>query len=290
MGWFKKARRTLGSGGKLDVPKGLWTKCDQCGEIIYRKELESQFHICSKCGFHFRIGIDNYLEIITDGGFLEEFDSTIKSKDPLGFVDSKKYTDRLKAAQAKTGMVEAVRTGLVEIDGRQVVLAVLDFSFLGGSMGSAVGEKIARATRRAVELRLPLVIISSSGGARMQEGILSLMQLAKTSARLAELREAGLLFISVVTHPTTGGVTASFAMLGDVIVAEPGALVGFAGPRVIMETIGQELPEGFQRSEFLLEKGFIDIIALRSELKQTLTTLFNHLLNESETIPGPDPA
>lgn len=290
MGWFKKVRRTLGSGGKLDVPRGLWTKCDQCGEIIYRKELESQFHICSKCGFHFRIGIDNYLEIITDGGFLEEFDSTLKSKDPLGFVDSKKYTDRLKAAQAKTGMLEAVRTGLVEIDGRQVILAVLDFSFLGGSMGSAVGEKIARATRRAVELRLPLVIISASGGARMQEGILSLMQLAKTSARLAELREAGLLFISIVTHPTTGGVTASFAMLGDVIVAEPGALIGFAGPRVIMETIGQELPEGFQRSEFLLEKGFIDIIALRSELKQTLTTLFNHLLNESDTVPGPDPA
>ncbi len=290
MGWFKKVRRSLGSGEKLDVPKGLWTKCDQCGEIIYRKELEAQFHICSKCGFHFRIGIDAYLEILTDGGFLEEFDSTIRSKDPLGFVDSKKYTDRLKAAQAKTGMMEAVRTGLVEIDGRQVILSVLDFSFLGGSMGSAVGEKIARATKRATELRLPLVIISSSGGARMQEGILSLMQLAKTSARLAELREAGLLFISVVTHPTTGGVTASFAMLGDVIVAEPGALVGFAGPRVIMETIGQELPEGFQRSEFLLEKGFVDIIALRSELKQTLTTLFNHLLNESETVSESDPA
>ncbi len=290
MGWFNKVRRSLGSGEKLDVPKGLWTKCDQCGEIIYRKELEAQFHICSKCGFHFRIGIDAYLEILTDGGFLEEFDSKIRSKDPLGFVDSKKYTDRLKAAQAKTGMMEAVRTGLVEIDGRQVILSVLDFSFLGGSMGSAVGEKIARATQRATELRLPLVIISSSGGARMQEGILSLMQLAKTSARLAELREAGLLFISVVTHPTTGGVTASFSMLGDVIVAEPGALIGFAGPRVIMETIGQELPEGFQRSEFLLEKGFIDIIALRSELKQTLTTLFNHLLNESETVPGPDPA
>ncbi len=290
MGWFNKVRRSLGSGEKLDVPKGLWTKCDQCGEIIYRKELEAQFHICSKCGFHFRIGIDAYLEILTDGGFLEEFDSKIRSKDPLGFVDSKKYTDRLKAAQAKTGMMEAVRTGLVEIEGRQVVLAALDFAFLGGSMGSAVGEKIARATQRATERRLPLVIISSSGGARMQEGILSLMQLAKTSARLAELREAGLLFISVVTHPTTGGVTASFAMLGDVIVAEPGALIGFAGPRVIMETIGQELPEGFQRSEFLLEKGFVDIIALRSELKQTLTTLFNHLLNESETVPGPDPA
>ncbi len=277
MGWFKKVRRTLGSGGKLDVPKGLWSKCDQCGEIIYRKELEAQSHICSKCGFHFRIGITDYLEILTDGGFLEEFDVKLRSKDPLGFVDSKKYTDRLKAAQAKTDMFEAVRCGLVEIDGRKLILSVLDFSFLGGSMGSAVGEKIARATQQAIKRKLPLVIVSASGGARMQEGILSLMQLAKTSARLAELRAAGLLFISVITHPTTGGVTASFAMLGDVNVAEPGALIGFAGPRVIMETIGQELPEGFQRSEFLLERGFIDVIASRNELKQTLTTLFNHL-------------
>ncbi len=277
MGWFKKVRRTLGSGGKLDVPKGLWSKCDQCGEIIYRKELEAQSHICAKCGFHFRIGIEDYLEILTDGGFLEEFDVKLRSKDPLGFVDSKKYTDRLKAAQAKTDMFEAVRCGLVEIDGRKLIISVLDFSFLGGSMGSAVGEKIARATQQAIKRKLPLVIVSASGGARMQEGILSLMQLAKTSARLAELRAAGLLFISVITHPTTGGVTASFAMLGDVNVAEPGALIGFAGPRVIMETIGQELPEGFQRSEFLLERGFIDVIASRNELKQTLTTLFNHL-------------
>jgi len=277
MGWFKKVRRTLGSGGKLDVPEGLWTKCDQCGEIIYRKELEAQSHICSKCGFHFRIGITDYLEILTDGGFLEEFDTRLRSKDPLGFVDSKKYSDRLKAAQSKTDMLEAVRCGLVDINGRKVILAVLDFSFLGGSMGSAVGEKIARATQQAVKRGLPLVIVSASGGARMQEGILSLMQLAKTSARLAELREAGLLFISVITHPTTGGVTASFAMLGDVNVAEPGALIGFAGPRVIMETIGQELPEGFQRSEFLLEKGFVDVIASRDELKQTLVTIFDHL-------------
>jgi acetyl-CoA carboxylase carboxyl transferase subunit beta len=277
MGWFKKVRRTLGSGGKLDVPGGLWSKCDQCGEIIYRKELEAQSHICSKCGFHFRIGIADYLDILTDGGFLEEFDMKLRSKDPLGFVDSKKYTDRLKAAQSKTDMYEAVRCGVVEIDGRKVVLSVLDFAFLGGSMGSAVGEKIARATRQAINRKLPLVIVSASGGARMQEGILSLMQLAKTSARLAELRAAGLLFISVITHPTTGGVTASFAMLGDVIVAEPGALIGFAGPRVISETIGEELPEGFQRSEFLLEKGFIDVITARNELKQTLTTIFRHL-------------
>jgi acetyl-CoA carboxylase carboxyl transferase subunit beta len=288
MGWFNKVRRTLGAGGKLDVPEGLWTKCDQCDEIIYRKELEAQSHICSKCGFHFRIGIADYLEILTDSGFHEEFDIKLRSKDPLGFVDSKKYSDRLKAAQSKTNMFEAVRCGLVEIDGRELILAVLDFSFLGGSMGSAVGEKIARATQQAIKRELPLVIVSASGGARMQEGILSLMQLAKTSARLAELRQAGLLFISVITHPTTGGVTASFAMLGDVNVAEPGALIGFAGPRVIMETIGQELPEGFQRSEFLLEKGFVDVIASRNELKQTLTTIFNHL-DGSGTDPAASP-
>lgn len=290
MGWFKKVRRTLGSGEKLDVPKGLWTKCENCGEIIYRKELETQFHICSKCGYHFRIGIPEYLEILTDGGFIEEYDAKMRSKDPLGFVDSKKYTDRIKAAQSKTSMVEATRTGLAEIDGYRVVLALLDFSFLGGSMGSVVGEKIARATRRALDMRLPLVILSASGGARMQEGILSLMQLAKTSARLAEFREAGLLFISIITHPTTGGVSASFAMLGDVIVAEPGALIGFAGPRVIRETIGEELPEGFQTSEFVLEKGFVDVIAPRSELKKTVSNLFGHLLDDSRSDNGPDPS
>lgn len=287
MGWFKKVRRTLGSGEKLDVPRGLWTKCDQCGEITYRKELEAQFHICSKCGYHFRIGIPEYLQILSDDGFLEEFDARMKSKDPLGFIDSKKYTERLKAAQSMTGMADAVRTGVVEMNGRMVVLCILDFSFLGGSMGSVVGEKIARATQKAKERRFPLVILSSSGGARMQEGILSLMQLAKTSARLAEFKEAGLLFISILTHPTTGGVTASFAMLGDVILAEPGALIGFAGPRVIRETIGQELPEGFQTSEFVLEHGFVDILTPRNELKETVTTLFNHLL-DSDSSTGSD--
>lgn len=280
MGWFRKVRRTLGSGERLDVPKGLWTKCDKCGEIIYRKELEAHFHICSKCGHHFRIGVPEYLAIVTDSGFVEEFDLRMKPKDPLGFVDSKKYTDRLKKQQRATKMLEAVRTGEVVIGGYRAMLAVLDFSFLGGSMGSVVGEKIARATRSATEQRLPLVIISASGGARMQEGIFSLMQLAKTSGRLAEHRQAGLAYISVMTHPTTGGVTASFAMLGDVNVAEPGALIGFAGPRVIKETIGEELPEGFQRSEFLLEHGFVDIIVPRSELKKTLITLLNHLIGE----------
>ena len=281
MGWFRKVRRSLGSGERRDVPKGLWTKCDNCGEIIYRKQLEEQFYVCDNCGHHFRIGSSDFLRILTDGGIEEEFDAGMRSKDPLGFVDSKKYTDRLKQAQDKTAMPEAVRTGVVRIEGRSVVFAILDFSFLGGSMGSVVGEKIARAVLQAIDRRYPLVILSSSGGARMQEGILSLMQMAKTSARLGQLRQEGLPFISIVTHPTTGGVTASFAMLGDVIVAEPGALIGFAGPRVIKQTIGQDLPEGFQTSEFVLEHGFIDILSPRSQLKATIALLLQHLVDGS---------
>jgi acetyl-CoA carboxylase carboxyl transferase subunit beta len=279
MGWFRKVRRSLGSGERRDVPKGLWTKCDQCGEIIYRKQLEEQFHVCDNCGHHFRIGNTDFLKILTDNGFEEEFDAGMRSRDPLGFVDSKKYTDRLKQAQDKTSMTEAVRTGVVHIEGRAVVLAIMDFSFLGGSMGSVVGEKIARAILQAIERHCPLVILSSSGGARMQEGILSLMQMAKTSARLGQLRQEGLPFISILTHPTTGGVTASFAMLGDVIVAEPGALIGFAGPRVIKQTIGQDLPEGFQTSEFVLEHGFVDVLSPRGELKHTVAMLLQHLVD-----------
>lgn len=285
MGWFKKVRRSLQGDERLEVPRGLWTKCDQCGEIIYRKALEEHFHICDNCGHHFRIGASEYLDILTDGGLEEEFDRDIRSKDPLDFVDSKKYTDRLKKAREKTGMEEAVKTGLVRLDGRPVVIAALDFHFLGGSMGSAVGEKIARATRQATARELPLVILSASGGARMQEGLYSLMQMAKTSALLGRHRQAGLPFISILTHPTTGGVTASFAMLGDVIIAEPGALIGFAGPRVIKETIGQDLPEGFQTSEFLLEHGFVDIIVPRSELRETVARLLAHLVDGS--IPEP---
>jgi len=282
MGWFKKVRRTLGSGEKLDVPKGLWTKCDKCGEIIYRKELEANYHICGKCGSHFRVGIAEYLSVLADNGFEKEFDQKMKSKDPLGFVDSKKYTDRLKKSQEATKMPDAVRTGEITIGGYRAVIAILDFAFMGGSMGSVVGEKIARATTRATEMRVPLIIVSASGGARMQEGILSLMQLAKTSSRLAVHRNAGLPFISILTHPTTGGVTASFAMLGDVNVAEPGALIGFAGPRVIKETIGEELPEGFQTSEFVQEHGFIDIIVPRNELKKTIITLLKHLFSRQD--------
>ncbi|MFO7768457.1 MAG: acetyl-CoA carboxylase, carboxyltransferase subunit beta [bacterium] len=279
MGWFKKVRRKLQGGERLEVPRGLWTKCEQCGEIIYRKALEEHSHICDNCGHHFRIGAGEYLEILTDDGLEEEFDPGIRSKDPLGFVDSKKYTDRLEKAREKTGMEEAVKTGLARLDGRRVVVAILDFSFLGGSMGSAVGEKIARATRQATQRGLPLIILSASGGARMQEGLYSLMQMAKTSALLGRHRQAGPPFISILTHPTTGGVTASFAMLGDVIVAEPGALIGFAGPRVIKETIGQDLPEGFQTSEFLLEHGFVDIIARRDELRPTVARLLAHLVD-----------
>jgi acetyl-CoA carboxylase carboxyl transferase subunit beta len=279
MGWFRKARKRLASGQKRDVPQGLWTKCEGCGEVIYTRQLEENAHICPECGRHFRIGIEPYLTILTDRGFEEEFDARLRSIDPLGFTDSKRYTDRLRQAHEKTGLEEAVRTGRVRIEGRDVIMALMDFSFLGGSMGSAVGEKIARATQRATAERLPLIILSASGGARMQEGILSLMQMAKTSGRLARHREAGLPFLSILTHPTTGGVTASFAMLGDVIVAEPGALIGFAGPRVIRETIGQELPEDFQTSEFLLEHGFVDVIASRDRLRETVALLLSHLLD-----------
>jgi acetyl-CoA carboxylase carboxyl transferase subunit beta len=279
MGWFRKARKRLAAGQKRDVPQGLWTKCEGCGEVIYTRQLEENAHICPECGRHFRIGIEPYLTILTDRGFEEEYDARLRSIDPLGFTDSKRYTDRLRQAHEKTGLEEAVRTGRVRIEGRDVVVALMDFSFLGGSMGSAVGEKIARATQRATTERLPLIILSASGGARMQEGILSLMQMAKTSGRLARHREAGLPFLSILTHPTTGGVTASFAMLGDVIVAEPGALIGFAGPRVIRETIGQELPEDFQTSEFLLEHGFVDVIASRDRLRETVALLLSHLLD-----------
>jgi acetyl-CoA carboxylase carboxyl transferase subunit beta len=277
MGWFRKARRKLGGGERREPPQGLWSKCEGCGGVIYTRQLQENAHVCPDCGRHFRIGIKEYLEILTDDGFEEEFDARLRSVYPLGFTDSKRYLDRLRQAHEKTGLQEAVRTGQARLEGRPLVLALMDFSFLGGSMGSAVGEKIARGTEQATRRRFPLVILSASGGARMQEGILSLMQMAKTSARLARHREASLPFISVLTHPTTGGVTASFAMLGDVIVAEPGALIGFAGPRVIRETIGQELPPGFQTSEFLIEHGFVDVLVGRDRLRETVVRLLHHL-------------
>lgn len=277
MEWFRKVKMGLKAQDKRPIPDGVWVKCDTCGDIIFKKELAQNFWVCSKCGFHFRIRSSDYVRILSDDGTFDEFHRTMTAVDPLKFKDSKKYNDRLKDAMKKTGLSEASRTGYGKIDGRPIVLGILAFDFLGGSMGSVVGEKIARATERALQEKIPLIIVSCSGGARMQEGALSLMQMAKTSARLAQLSEAGVPYISVLTHPTTGGVAASFAMLGDIIIAEPGALIGFAGPRVIEQTIGQELPEGFQRSEFLLEHGFIDVITSRKELKSTISTLVSHL-------------
>jgi len=270
MDWFKRKKETLKPSEKKELPDGLWVKCDNCGEIIYKKELEKKYYVCPKCDYHFRIGYDIYVSILFDEGTFEEFNRNIKSTDPLSFKDSKKYSDKYKATVKKTGLNEAVVTGVGRIEKHQVVMALMDFRFLGGSMGSVVGEKISRAIDKAIELKCPLIILSSSGGARMHEGILSLMQLAKTSAKLARLSQRGLPYISLLTNPTTGGTTASYAMLGDIIIAEPKAMVGFAGPRVIEKTIGKKLPEGFQRAEFLLEHGMIDMIVERKDQRETL--------------------
>jgi acetyl-CoA carboxylase carboxyl transferase subunit beta len=278
MAWFRRSKENIESSGvKKDIPGGLWSKCEKCGELIHHKQLVSNFYTCIKCDYHFRIGSVEYIPILLDTGSFRETDAKMKSADPLKFVDSKKYTERVAEAVKKTGLSDAVRTGFGKIDTRDIVFACMDFKFIGGSMGTVVGEKIARAVDRARKNKRPLIIISSSGGARMMEGALSLMQLAKTSARLAQLDEAGVPYISILTDPTTGGVTASFAMLGDVNIAEPGALIGFAGPRVIKQTIGKDLPDGFQRSEFLLEHGFIDMIVHRKNIKQTVSVLLAHL-------------
>jgi len=272
MAWFKRTKKGLLSTEKKDIPDGLWTKCPACSEFLYRRELEKNFWVCKKCGYHFRVSSDVYLKIIMDEGY-EEFNENLRSNDPLRFKALKKYSEQIKSAVTKTGMNEAIRTVIGTIGGIGVVMGVMDFRFIGGSMGSVVGEKVARAVDRAIELERPLIIISQSGGARMMEGVLSLMQMAKTSARLTKLHEKGLPYISIMADPTTGGTTASYAMLGDIHIAEPGALIGFAGPRVIKQTIGQDLPEGFQRAEFLLEKGFVDIVCKRSELRDLLIRL-----------------
>jgi len=273
--WFRRRsiRPERSDSKKVSVPEGLWIKCNNCAEIVYSKEIERNLKVCPKCDYHFRITARERIELLVDPGTFSEFDGQIQSEDPLGFKDSQKYRDRLKAARKKTGLNDAVISGVCTLDGVQVVVSVFDFFFMGGSMGSVVGEKITRAAEKAVEERCGLIVISSSGGARMQEGALSLMQMAKTSAALARLRRERLPFISVLTDPTTGGVTASFAMLGDVNLAEPKALIGFAGPRVIEQTIRQELPEGFQRSEFVLQHGMIDRIVNRKELKKTIVNL-----------------
>lgn len=272
--WFRRTKKGLLSTKKKVIPDGLWIKCPNCSEFLYKRELERNFWICTQCQYHFRISSKEYFNILVDGEY-DEFNAHIKSNDPLKFKDSKKYTDRLKEARAKTGLNDAVVTAEANIGAHRVVLCIMDFKFVGGSMGSVVGEKISRAIDRAREKRLPLIIVSSSGGARMQEGVLSLMQMAKTSAKLAQFHEAGGFFLSILTDPTTGGTTASFAMLGDIIIAEPRALIGFAGQRVIKQTIGKDLPDGFQRAEFLLEKGFVDMISGRSEIKKTVTKLLD---------------
>jgi acetyl-CoA carboxylase carboxyl transferase subunit beta len=242
---------------------------------MYERVIERNMWTCMKCGHHFIISGRQYTSILADKGTFEEVDAGMRSTDPLGFRDSKKYTERIASSTKKTGLNEAVVTGTCRVGDHPAAIAVLDFKFMGGSMGSVVGEKVARATKRALEHKSALIIVSSSGGARMQEGILSLMQMAKTSAWLARLSDEGLLYISILTHPTTGGVTASFAMLGDVIIAEPGALVGFAGPRVIQQTINQDLPEGFQRAEFLLDHGQVDMVVPRPQMKKTVVDLLD---------------
>ncbi len=271
--WFRRKSEKIKTLDKKEIAEGMWLKCPQCREVVYRKMLENNHYMCTSCTHHFRITSDDYIQLLVDDGDYEEIAGNVQPDDPLNFQAEKKYTDQIKAAQEKTGNKDAVKTLVGNINGNKAVMAIMDFSFIGGSMGSVVGEKISQAIDRAADDHLPLVIITASGGARMQEGAYSLMQMAKISSKLARYSDLGGLYIAVLTDPTTGGTTASFAMLGDIILAEPNALIGFAGARVIKETIGEDLPEGFQRSEFLLEKGFIDHIVSRDEIKDTISDL-----------------
>jgi len=261
---------------RLQVPEGLWLRCPGCEQLIYRKQMEANLHVCPECGHHFRIGARERIDQLADVGSFEAMFEDLRPADPLGFVDAKPYPARLKAEQTRTGRADAVLAGRAFVKGRAAMLCSLDLSFMMGSMGSVVGEVLTRAIEHATEQRVALVVVSCSGGARMQESTLSLMQMAKTSAALGRLDDAGGLFLSVLADPTTGGVTASFAMLGDVIIAEPGALIGFAGPRVIRQTIRQELPEGFQRAEFCLAHGLIDKIAPRADLRTEIARLIDY--------------
>ncbi len=276
MAWFKKERpeqlTSETSAKKVKIPEGLWVKCDNCKEIIYRKEVEKNFKVCPKCDYHFRISASERLPYLVDEGSFREVEDGLSPRDFLGFKD---YRDKLKSSRKKTGLKDAVISGEAKIGGMPVSVVVMDFNFMGGSMGSVVGEKIVRAVERAIEKKTPFVAVASSGGARMQEGILSLMQMAKTSAAIARLGEAGLPFISILTDPTFGGVTASFAMLGDIIIAEPKSLIGFAGPRVIEQTIKQQLPPGFQRAEFLQDHGMVDMIVSRRDMHAALAKVLD---------------
>ena len=281
MSWFKRKEKgiTTTTEEKKDTPKGLWYK-SPTGKIIDTEELEKNFYVSPEDDYHVRIGSKEYFEILFDDNKFKELDKNLASKDPLKFEDTKKYPDRLKAAQEKTNLKDAVRTAVGKSRGKELVVACMDFTFIGGSMGSVVGEKIARAAQYSLKNNIPFMIISKSGGARMMEAALSLMQLAKTSVRLAQLAEAGIPYISLATDPTTGGTTASFAMLGDINIAEPGALIGFAGPRIVRDTTGKELPEGFQTSEFLLEHGFLDFITHRKDLKHNVNLYIDLITNQ----------
>ncbi|MDB4114180.1 acetyl-CoA carboxylase, carboxyltransferase subunit beta [Flavobacteriaceae bacterium] len=281
MAWFKRTKKGINTltEDKKDVPKGLWYK-SPTGKIVDAEELEKNFYVSPEDGYHVRIGSKEYFEILFDNNKFKELDTTLTSKDPLKFEDKKKYVDRLKDAQKKTGLNDAVRTAVGKSMGQNLVIACMDFSFIGGSMGSVVGEKIARAVDHALKTKTPFLLISKSGGARMMEAALSLMQLAKTSAKLAQLADAGIPYVSLCTDPTTGGTTASFAMLGDINISEPGALIGFAGPRVVKDTTGKDLPDGFQSAEFVLEHGFLDFIAHRKDMKRKINLYLDLVQNK----------
>jgi len=281
MAWFKRKEKGIQTTTeeKKDTPRGLWYK-SPTGKIIDAEELEKNYYVSPEDGYHVRIGSNEYFEILFDDDKYKELDENLTSKDPLRFEDTKKYPERLKAAQEKTDLKDAVRTAVGKSKGKDLVIACMDFSFIGGSMGSVVGEKIARAADHSLKKKIPLLIISKSGGARMMEAALSLMQLAKTSVKLAQLADAKVPYISLCTDPTTGGTTASFAMLGDINISEPGALIGFAGPRIVRDTTGKELPEGFQTSEFLLEHGFLDFISPRKDLKNKINLYIDLIRNQ----------
>lgn len=281
MAWFRRTQKGIQTAteDKKDVPKGLWYK-SPTGKIVDAEQLEKNFYVSPEDGYHVRIGSQEYFKILFDDNKYTELDKNLTSKDPLNFEDTKKYTDRLEAAQAKTGLKDAIRTAVGKSKGKDIVIACMDFQFIGGSMGAVVGEKIARATDYALEHKIPLMVISKSGGARMMEAAYSLMQLAKTSAKLAQLADAKIPYISLCTDPTTGGTTASFAMLGDINIAEPGALIGFAGPRVVKDTTGKDLPDDFQTAEFLKEHGFLDFITKRSELKNKVNQYLDLIQNQ----------
>lgn len=282
MAWFKRKDKNIQTDQRKEMPEGVWVKVPKTGETVHRRELEDNLWVDPLSGYHFRIGSEEYFSFMFDKGAFEEIGQEIQPTDPLDFEDRKKYSDRLEEYQEKTGHSDAVRVGVGKMNDLDVVITCMDFDFIGGSMGSVVGERIGMAIDHARENGFPLIIISQSGGARMMESVLSLMQMAKTSAKLAQLEEAGVPYISLMTNPTTGGVTASFAMLGDFNIAEPEALIGFAGPRVIRQTIGRDLPEGFQRSEYLLEHGFLDFITPRTQIKSKLTKLIKILLHKYE--------